>query len=96
MKKTGKSNKFIMDTIGIKNVSQAKTWWQWYQNDELYRFQQPVGKQYTYGNGMKQLSEVEQYKKTCPVSIILECFGVKRSTFIAGNRSVRILRKEAK
>ena len=39
---------------------------------------------------------VEEYKKTCAVSIILECFGVKRSTFIAGNRSVRILRKEAK
>ena len=39
---------------------------------------------------------VEEYKKTFPVSIILECFGVKRSTFIAGNRSVRILRKEMK
>lgn len=62
MKKTGKSNKFIMDTLGIKNVSQAKTWWQWYQNDELYRFHQPVGKQYTYGKGMKQLSEVEQLR----------------------------------
>lgn len=35
MMKTGKSNKFIMDTLGIKNLSQAKTWWQWYQNDEL-------------------------------------------------------------
>lgn len=35
MKKAGKSNKVIMDTLGIKNVSQVKTWWQWYQNDEL-------------------------------------------------------------
>ena len=24
---------------------------------------------------------MEEYKKMCPVSIILECFGVKRSTF---------------
>ena len=24
---------------------------------------------------------MEEYKKTCPVSIVLECFGVKRSTF---------------
>ena len=24
---------------------------------------------------------MEEYKKTCPVSIILECFGIKRSTF---------------
>ena len=32
------------------------------QNDELNRFHQPVGKQYTYGKGMKQLSEVEQLR----------------------------------
>ena len=38
MKKEGKSNKVIMDTLGIKNATQLKTWWQWYQNDELYRF----------------------------------------------------------
>lgn len=62
MKKAGKSNKVIMDPLGIKNVSRAKTWWQWYQNDELYRFHQSVGKQYTYGKGMKQLSEVEQLR----------------------------------
>ena len=60
MKKAGKSNKVIMETLGIKNVSQVKTWWRWYQNDELHLFYQPVGKQYTYGKGMKQLSEVEQ------------------------------------
>ena len=60
MKKAGKSNKVIMETLGIKNVSQVKTWWRWYQNDELHRFYQSVGKQYTYGKGMKQLSEMEQ------------------------------------
>ncbi|MBS6098133.1 MAG: hypothetical protein KH901_06735 [Streptococcus vestibularis] len=38
MKKVAKSNKVIMDTLGIKNASQVKTWWRWYQNDELYRF----------------------------------------------------------
>ena len=62
MKKAGKSNKLIMDTLGIKNASQVKTWWRWYQNDELQRFHQAVGKQYTYGKGMKQLSEVEQLR----------------------------------
>ena len=49
MKKAGKPNKVIMETLGIKNVSQVKTWWRWYRNDELHRFHQPVGKQYTYG-----------------------------------------------
>ena len=62
MKKVGKSNKVIMETLGIKNVSQVKTWWRWYRNDELHRFHQPVGKQYTYGKGMEQLSEAEQLR----------------------------------
>ena len=56
MKKVDKSNKVIMDALGVKNASQVKTWWRW------YRFHQPVGKQYTYGKGMKQLSEVEQLR----------------------------------
>ena len=34
----------------------------WYENDELHRFHQPLGKQYTYGKGMKQLSKVEQLR----------------------------------
>lgn len=62
MKKAGKSNKVIMETLDIKNVNQVKTWWRWYRNDELHRFHQPVGKQYTYGKGMEQLSEVEQLR----------------------------------
>lgn len=62
MKKAGKSTKVIMETLGIKNKSQVRIWWRWYQNDELYRFYQPVGKQYTYGKGMEELSEVEQLR----------------------------------
>ena len=61
-KKAGKYNKVIMRTLCIKNVSQVKTWWRWYRNDELHRFHQPVGKQYTYGKGMEQLSEAEQLR----------------------------------
>ncbi len=51
-----------METLGIKNVSQVKTWWRWYENDELHRFHQPMGKQYTYGKGMEPLSEAEQLR----------------------------------
>lgn len=29
MKKAGKSNKVIMDTLSIKNASQAKNWLRW-------------------------------------------------------------------
>lgn len=36
MKKADKSNKVIMDTLSIKNASQVKTWWRWYQEDAVY------------------------------------------------------------
>lgn len=62
MKKAGKSIKVIMETLGVKNESQVYTWWKWYQNDELYRFYQPVGKQYSYGKGSEELSELDQLK----------------------------------
>lgn len=51
-----------MDILAIKNTSQIKSWLRWYQNDQLFRFHQPVGKQYTYVKEMKQLSEVEQLR----------------------------------
>lgn len=60
MKKAGKSNRVIMETLGIKNNSQIYTWMKWYENEELYRFHQGVGKQYTYGKCLEHLSEVEQ------------------------------------
>ncbi|OFD95330.1 hypothetical protein BWGOE13_24210 [Bacillus mycoides] len=60
MKKDGYSNRTIMEILGIKNVSQIKTWMKWYRTDQNYRIQQLVGKQYPFGNGPKELSESEQ------------------------------------
>ncbi len=34
----------------------------WYQNGEMKRLEQPVGKQYAYGKGPTYSSEVEQLK----------------------------------
>jgi len=31
----------------------------WYRTDQTYQFQQPVGKQYSYGKRPKELSELE-------------------------------------
>ncbi|MFU2207047.1 hypothetical protein [Streptococcus pluranimalium] len=62
MKKTGKSNKVIKETLGIKNKNQIDTWMTWYEKEERHRCHQPVGKQYTYDKGMTQLSEVEQLR----------------------------------
>ena len=43
------TNKEIMEKHGIKNRAQIAAWMKWYRNNEIYRFDQPVGKQYAYG-----------------------------------------------
>lgn len=45
------TTKEIMLKHGIKNKSQVTTWMRWFKNNELHRFDQPVGKQYSYGKG---------------------------------------------
>ena len=62
MKLAGKANKEIMDQLGIKNKSQIKRWMSWYKAGQTYRFSQPVGKQYSYGKGMEERSELERVK----------------------------------
>lgn len=62
LKKAGYTIKEIMEALNIRNRTQAKTWWRWYRNGETYRFSQQVGKQYAYGKGLEELSEVEQLK----------------------------------
>ena len=44
-----------MEELNIRNRTQVKTWWRWYQNGESYRFSQHVGKQYTYGKGLEEV-----------------------------------------
>lgn len=62
MKAAGFSTKEIMEELNIRNRTPVETWWRWYRNGESYRFSQHVGKQYTYGKGLEELSEVEQLK----------------------------------
>jgi transposase len=54
------TNQEIMDKYGIKSKSQIKTWMKWYRAGEIYRFDQPIGKQYTYGHGPEFASEDER------------------------------------
>ncbi|QQC96534.1 IS3 family transposase [Mammaliicoccus sciuri] len=62
MKLKGYSTREIMDALNIKNESQVKVWWKWYRNGETHRFNQQVGKQYSYGKGNEELSTVETLK----------------------------------
>lgn len=62
MKLSGKSNAEIMEVLNIKNRAQIKTWMRWYRNGETHRFNQPVGKQYSYNKGIEELPELEKLK----------------------------------
>lgn len=62
MKLAGHSTCEIMKVLGIKNDTQIGTWMNWYRNGETHRFEQPVGKQYTYNKGIEELSEVDRLK----------------------------------
>lgn len=62
MKLAGKATQEILETLNIRNKTQVETWWRWYRNGETHRFKQPVGKQYTFGKGPEELSELESLK----------------------------------
>ncbi|MEH7194995.1 IS3 family transposase, partial [Bacillus safensis] len=40
-----------MQELNIKNKTQVQTWVRWHKAGDTHRFEQPVGKQYTYGKG---------------------------------------------
>ncbi|WP_419393611.1 IS3 family transposase [Cytobacillus praedii] len=63
MKKNGIKNSEIMKELGIKNVTQIKTWMRWERNGESYRFDQPIGKQYSYSKGPEGQDELEAERK---------------------------------
>lgn len=62
MKEAGYTNHTIMETLGIKNKSQLKRGMKWYRMGQTHRFEQPVGKQYSYGKGLKERDELEQLR----------------------------------
>ncbi len=64
MKLSGEwTNKQIMEKFGIKNKTQIKTWMRWYRNGEHHRLAQPTGKQYAYGKGPDDDSEITQLRR---------------------------------
>ncbi|MEK5496236.1 IS3 family transposase [Bacillus sp. FSL M8-0077] len=57
------TNQQIMDKYHIKNVSQIKTWMKWYRENQLHRFDQPIGKQYSFGHGPDNVSKEEKVNR---------------------------------
>lgn len=62
MRMAGVSVKEIMHELNIKNKTQVQTWVRWYKAGESHRFEQPVGKQYTFGKGPVYSSEMEKLR----------------------------------
>lgn len=62
MRLAGVPVKEIMQELNIKNETQIMTWVRWYKSGETHRFEQPVGKQYTFGKGPDYSSELEKLK----------------------------------
>lgn len=58
MRLAGVSVKEIMQELNIKNKTQVQTWVRWYR--DTHRFEQPAGKQYTYGKGPDYSFELEK------------------------------------
>ncbi|MGQ8924377.1 IS3 family transposase, partial [Bacillus halotolerans] len=60
MRLAGVPTKEIMQELNIKNKTQVQTWVRWHKAGDTHRFEQPVGKQYTYGKGPEYSSELEK------------------------------------
>ncbi|MCP1460686.1 transposase-like protein [Bacillus amyloliquefaciens] len=60
MRLAGVPVKEIMQELNIKNKTQVQTWVRWYKAGDTHRFEQPVGKQYTYGKGPEYSSDLEK------------------------------------
>ncbi|WHY25421.1 IS3 family transposase [Bacillus halotolerans] len=60
MRLAGVPTKEIMQELNIKNKTQVQTWVRWHKAGDTHRFEQPVGKQYTYGKVPEYSSELEK------------------------------------
>ncbi|KNH19658.1 transposase [Priestia megaterium] len=60
MRLAGVPVKEVLSQLNIRNHTQLKTWMTWYKNGEMHRFEQPVGKQYSYGKGPEFKSETSK------------------------------------
>ncbi|OAL88742.1 transposase [Bacillus velezensis] len=60
MRLAGVPMKEILQELNIKNKTQVQIWVRWYKAGDTHRFEQPVGKQYTYGKGPEYSSDLEK------------------------------------
>ncbi|UYO27598.1 IS3 family transposase [Bacillus sp. T_4] len=62
MRLAGIPVKEVLSQLNIRSYTQLKRWMRWYKNGEMYRFEHPVGKQYSYGKGPGFKDEMSKLK----------------------------------
>ncbi|MED4298333.1 IS3 family transposase [Priestia megaterium] len=62
MRLAGVPVKEVLSQLNIRSYTQLKRWMRWYKNGEMHRFEQPVGKQYSYGKGPGFKNEISKLK----------------------------------
>ncbi|MFE4036125.1 IS3 family transposase [Priestia sp. YIM B13489] len=62
MRLAGIPVKEVLSQLNIRSYTQLKRWMKWYKNGEMHRFEQPVGKQYSYGKGPGFKDEMSKLK----------------------------------
>ncbi|WP_374989650.1 IS3 family transposase (plasmid) [Priestia megaterium] len=62
MRLAGVPVKEVLSQLNIRSYTQLKRWMRWYKNGEMHRFEQPVGKQYSYGKGPGFKDEISKLK----------------------------------
>ncbi len=62
MRLAGVPMKEIMQELNIKNKTQVQTWVRWHKAGDTHRFEQSVGKQYSYGKCPEYSSELERLR----------------------------------
>ncbi len=82
MRLAGTPVREIMELIEITSESQVYTWCYWYRDAEFHRFEQPIGKQYTYGHGphSDENTTADQKNKQLEIQnkILKKCLDLER------------------
>ncbi len=76
MRLAGVPMKEILQELNIKNKTQVQTWVRWYKAGDTHRFEQPVGKQYTYGKGPEYSSDFNHPYSNLKVFLFVSSYGV--------------------
>ncbi|MEK3850275.1 MULTISPECIES: hypothetical protein [Paenibacillus] len=67
MRLAGTPVREVMEKLCIRNKTQLKTWMCWHRSVEMHRQEQPAGKEYSYGKGLKYGSELEKLQGGKPL-----------------------------